>query len=211
MNTRNHFILALSIVGTTIFLTPAISFAWEGRHDARRDSRYVGHGHYSVYHHHYSDHHFGSRVRFLPFGSFSIRLGDIRFFYNNGRYYRPYNGGYTVVRPPYGVVIHTIPSHFRRVLINGNWYHTDNDVYYINTTYGYQVVPSPVLIAAPNQTTTVTTTADDAFYTVNIPNEKAGGYTPVTLKRLDNGFVGPQGEFYPEFPQVAQLKAMYIK
>jgi hypothetical protein len=46
--------------------------------------------------------------------------------------------------------------------------------------------------------------------TVNIPNDH-GGYTPVVIKRSGQGFIGPQGEFYPEFPKVTQLKVMYGK
>lgn len=46
--------------------------------------------------------------------------------------------------------------------------------------------------------------------TVNVPNEK-GGYTSVVLKRWKNGFQGPQGEFYADFPKVAQLRLLYGK
>jgi len=116
-----------------------------------------------------------------------------------------------------------------------------NDYFYYQTypfSY-YVVVPSPVVfpdvIPKPTESTVVTastaksietavttssnitnigsnptlTTQQDAF-TVNIPNSK-GGYTPVTLKRVQGGFTGPQGEFYSEseFPSVEQLKAMY--
>jgi hypothetical protein len=52
--------------------------------------------------------------------------------------------------------------------------------------------------------------AQPDVFTVNIPNEH-GGYTAVIIKRSANGFVGPQGEFYPEFPKVSQLKIMYGK
>jgi len=47
-------------------------------------------------------------------------------------------------------------------------------------------------------------------FTVNIPNDH-GGYTAVVIKRSANGFIGPQGEYYPEFPKVFQLKVMYGK
>jgi hypothetical protein len=47
-------------------------------------------------------------------------------------------------------------------------------------------------------------------YIVNIPNDK-GGYTAVILKRSGTGFIGPQGEFYPEFPKVRLLRLMYGK
>ena len=48
------------------------------------------------------------------------------------------------------------------------------------------------------------------YFTVNIPNYK-GGYSPVTLTRSGAGFIGPQGEYYPEFPKIKQLKEMYGK
>jgi hypothetical protein len=46
--------------------------------------------------------------------------------------------------------------------------------------------------------------------TVNIPND-AGGYSPVKLVKVDNGYIGPQGEFYPDNPTVAELKVLYGK
>ena len=46
--------------------------------------------------------------------------------------------------------------------------------------------------------------------TVNVPNAR-GGYTPVKLVKTANGYLGPQGEFYPNHPTVAQLKGLYGK
>jgi len=45
-------------------------------------------------------------------------------------------------------------------------------------------------------------------FTVNIPNGR-GGYTAIVIRRSGNGFIGPQGEYYPEFPRVFQLKIIY--
>jgi hypothetical protein len=45
-------------------------------------------------------------------------------------------------------------------------------------------------------------------FTVNVPNDH-GGFTAVVIKRSGNGFTGPQGEYYPEFPKVFQLQIMY--
>jgi hypothetical protein len=56
----------------------------------------------------------------------------------------------------------------------------------------------------------VTTTETQDSFTVNIPNNR-GGYTAVILRKSGNGFIGPQGEFYPDFPKVEQLKLMYAK
>jgi hypothetical protein len=43
---------------------------------------------------------------------------------------------------------------------------------------------------------------------VNMPNTK-GGYTPVKLVKTDKGYLGPQGEFYPDHPTVDELKVLY--
>ncbi len=44
--------------------------------------------------------------------------------------------------------------------------------------------------------------------TINVPNTN-GSYTPVTLVRRNNGYIGPQGEYYPGNPTVEQLKLLY--
>jgi hypothetical protein len=139
---------------------------------------------------------------------------------------------YVVVPAPVGAVVTTIPSGYQPVIIDGVPYYTINGVTYMFTSYGYQVVPPPKPLVI--QTTTAgqgappvpvsvqpspaiqavgvpaaSASADESF-TVNIPNSK-GGHTPVTLKRSGNGFIGPQGEYYPEFPRIDQLKVMYAK
>ncbi len=69
----------------------------------------------------------------------------------------------------------------------------------------------PTTIAVPTQiTATPATNTMEESFTINIPNDK-GGYTSVNVKRSGKGFVGPQGEFYSEFPKVSQLKVMYGK
>ena len=59
-------------------------------------------------------------------------------------------------------------------------------------------LPSPV----------VTTSAAVETLIINIPNSN-GSYTPVTLVRQGNGYIGPQGEYYASRPTVAQLKVLY--
>ena len=68
------------------------------------------------------------------------------------------------------------------------------------------VPPLPVAVAVPQP---ADGSADGSF-TVNIPNGQ-GGYVAVIIKKSGNGFVGPQGEYYPEFPKVSQLQVMYAK
>jgi hypothetical protein len=69
--------------------------------------------------------------------------------------------------------------------------------------------PTPAALV-PNPPAAETAVAANEAYVINIPNAK-GTYTPVALKRSGTGFVGPQGEFYTEFPRVEQLKLMYGK
>jgi hypothetical protein len=45
---------------------------------------------------------------------------------------------------------------------------------------------------------------------INVPNA-SGGYTQVKLTKKDNGYIGPQGEFYTGNPTVAELRALYGK
>jgi len=104
---------------------------------------------------------------------------------------------------------------YQPVIINGTTYYLNDGVYYIYNGYSYQPVSPPVTIiqppgpslAGPTVLAPIVTT--DSF-TINIPNDK-GGYTAVTLKKSGNGYVGPQGEFYPNFPTVYQLKIIYGK
>lgn len=48
----------------------------------------------------------------------------------------------------------------------------------------------------------------DVFF-LHVPNKDRTGFTRVTLRRYEGGFLGPQGEFYPLVPSVAHLTEMY--
>ncbi len=47
------------------------------------------------------------------------------------------------------------------------------------------------------------------YFTVNVPNRHFAGYTAVTLRRTGSGYIGPQGEYYPQFPPIEQLRMIY--
>ena len=88
------------------------------------------------------------------------------------------------------------------VVIGGARYYYCDGEYYRYVTGGYEVVPDPrvevkyVYKEAPPQN------PEPNEFTVNVPR-KNGGYTAVVIRRTGNGFVGPQGEFYSEFPSVS--------
>jgi len=134
-----------------------------------------------------------------------------------GPYYGyPYYDYPYYAEPYYPREVLVASSSYQPVVVNGVTYYVNNGVYYTYTQYGYQAVATPIgSVAAPVvQADAVTvmpaSTNNDDSYTINIPNGK-GGYNAVLLKRSGNGFVGPQGEFYSEFPKVSQLQVMYGK
>ncbi len=225
MDMRHVRKVSIIILGLMLVLQPRLSYAdWAvgfgfggGHHD-----RHERHHHYR-----YHDHpRFGVHVNYLPTGYFTIHSRGGRYYYYDGVYYNMVGREYVIIAPPVGAVVNMIPPDYRAVNINGVTYYTDNGTYYVYTLKGFQVVPPPVIVqptqvlvtqSAPTvvsvPTTEVTTqvnvTTDDS-YSINVPNSK-GGYSPVLIKRSGNGFIGPQGEFYAEFPKVSQLQAMYGK
>jgi hypothetical protein len=128
------------------------------------------------------------------------------YYYGAPYYGNPYYPGYVVASS----------SSYQPVVINGTTYYVNNGVYYIYTQYGYQAVASPVAAPGPVVVQSAVATSVPAAagtgdsITVNIPNDK-GGYNAVVLKPSGKGYVGPQGEFYSEFPKVSQLQLMYGK
>lgn len=121
-----------------------------------------------------------------------------------------------------GSAIASRPAVCETVVVGNVPYYYSNGYYYQQDCYGrYVIVNPPVVVAQPQvivqqapqviqQAPQVIQQAPAAEQTINIPNTN-GSYTAVKLVRKDNGYVGPQGEYYPEFPSVEQLKTLYGK
>jgi len=191
-------------LAAALFIVPGLSYADWGNHDDHRDG-----GHF----YHYHDRpHFGLHVGFLPHGYFSLWVGGARYYYYDGLYYNYVGGDYVLVSPPVGAVVTTIPPDFQPTVINGMTYYVNNGNYYVYTASGYQVVAAPTMVVQAPVTAVQPAPPVEAqgTFTINIPNN-SGGFTAVVIKESGNGYVGPQGEFYAEFPKVAQLKVLYGK
>ncbi|MBF0504313.1 MAG: hypothetical protein HQL14_04325 [Candidatus Omnitrophica bacterium] len=182
----------------------SIGFGIGNRHEDRHFYRYHDHPHY------------GYRIHYLPEGYFTIWVAGERYYYDDGLYYSNVgHGEYVLVAPPMGAVVTAIPSDFQPVIINGRPYYANNGVYYVRTRHGYKVVSQPVMVVKPTVVVQAHGSLNPAFvagdvFTVNVPNNN-GGYTAVVINKSGNGFVGPQGEFYSEFPKISQLRVMYGK
>ena len=226
MRNQKQFIVVLLALAALQGLAPRAQagfwdFGWGDRRDRDHDRGGPGPGgHGGPY---FTPHYEapGHRFHSLPFECARLALGGLEFFYAEGMFYRMEAGEYVVVNAPVGAVVTTIPTGYQAVMMNGATYYSVNGVNYVQVANGYQVVAVPgavnvatvvspavpVMVAPPASPQPMASPSDDTF-TINIPNGH-GTYTAVNLRRSGSGFVGPQGEFYTEFPRVDQLKAMY--
>ena len=145
--------------------------------------------------------------RSLPARSEPVRFDHQRYYYRGGRFYRPgfFGFGFFVVRPPIGVIIRFLPASYRTIGVAGVPYYYYEDIYYRPCPSGYIVVPAPVV--SPNVVMPPKNLAGETV-TINLPNSN-GSYTAVILVKRGNGYVGPQGEYYPKHPTVEQLRTLY--
>ena len=210
--------LSVFFITAALLIQPALSYA-------ERDERHDDHRYYR-----YHDHpHFGLHVSFIPDGFVTVAVGGMRYYYYDGLYYNQIGGEYVVINPPIGAVVRSVPPDYRPVVINGVTYYADSDTYYVYTPHGYQVVPAPVTVvqalpqpmavAQPPQVQAVPQAApavaqpqapERETVTVNVPNSD-GSFIPITLLKSNNGYIGPQGEYYEGHPTVKQLKVLYGK
>ena len=191
MNKRKNLVKSIIIlcIGTLIVLQSADAYAWWAekcipQHDThpRRNIR-------------------------LPHHHNKIVLSNIIYYYDGSVYYRQGHHEYVLVTAPIGAIVSTLPVGYSTIIINGTKYHTYDNVYYLKQPSGYVVVPAPTLTTP---TLPVPTTTNDETYVVNVPNAN-GSYTPVVIKKEDNAYICPQGEYYSQAPTVEQLKVMYAK
>jgi hypothetical protein len=95
---------------------------------------------------------------------------------------------------------------------DGDWHGSGRDYaysYYLDNYYGDgRAGHAPLIDDEAYFNTSPTPSITPVEFTVNVPNRR-GGYTPVVIKKSGSGWIGPQGEFYPQFPKVSTLKAIY--
>ena len=186
------------VVGASLLLQsfPASAFdhdRWEDHHGEHR----WGHGYV---------------VRRIP-PYRSIFWGGVSYLYAEGFFYRHTPAGYIIVEPPMGAIVPVLPPGYTTVVVRETPYYYYDDTYYATAPGGYTVVTPPAVPAAPQPAIQVAAKSESNVidtYDIYIPNQD-GSYTLVTLKKTEKGFLGPQGEFYPEHPTVEKLKLLYGK
>ncbi|MFH0918508.1 MAG: DUF6515 family protein [Candidatus Omnitrophota bacterium] len=137
-----------------------------------------------------------------------ITVGHQRYSYHDGRFYKPSWFWFDIAlfHPPIGAVVSFLPSVHGTLVIGGSTYYHSNNIYYKACPLGYMVVPEPVV----SQQVIARQNLSGQRVSIDIPNSN-GSYTTVVLIRQGDGYLGPQGEYYPGNPTVEQLKSLYGK
>jgi hypothetical protein len=107
-------------------------------------------GVHPYYYHPYRPSYWGPRWH--PFGFFAaslaadavlLSIANRQYYYEDGVYYSPANGGYSVVPPPVGAVVSYLPQGYETTMVGSDTYYYYGGAFYINNGQGYQVVPAP--------------------------------------------------------------------
>jgi len=170
---------------------------------------------------------FGVHINVLPFGYYPFYIGSNPYYYYDGVYYRPYNGGgYEVTAPPLGATVKHLPTGAKVTVIDGVKYYELGGTFYQeeitnNNKLRYKVVGTDGVLnttpeednntdgAATSNDNTVTTNNNTVTAPVNTTVQKQlpeigtrfdklpEGSKMVVLKK-EKYYVSPAGVYYQE-------------
>jgi Family of unknown function (DUF6515) len=80
----------------------------------------------------------------LATDAFLVSLANQQYYYDDGVFYQPYSGGYSVVAAPIGALVGSLPPGYETTMVGNDTYFYYGGVFYIYTGSGYQVVAAPV-------------------------------------------------------------------
>ncbi len=102
---------------------------------------------YHPYHPYYWGHNWhplGFFAASLATDAFLFSIANQQYYYDDGVYYQPYSGGYTVVPAPIGALVGSLPPGYETTMVGNDTYFYYGGVFYIYTGSGYQVVAAPI-------------------------------------------------------------------
>jgi hypothetical protein len=92
---------------------------------------YARGGYYRPGYGYYGYPHLGFYLGFLPFGYYPFYWDDALYYYNDGIFYQPYDGGgYEVTTPPVGAAVPGLPQGAKSIMIDNQQFYELNGVYY---------------------------------------------------------------------------------
>jgi hypothetical protein len=107
-----------------------------GQAHERFDSRYGHNQSYPVR---------GFETARLPPSAYVAQRGGRPYYFDRGAWYRPYRGNYSVVRPPFGLILPILPAFYTTVWFRGIPYFYADETYYLwdPAARGYVVTAPP--------------------------------------------------------------------
>jgi hypothetical protein len=101
---------------------------------------------YHPYHPYYWGHNWhpvGYFAATLATDAFLLSIANQQYYYDEGVYYRPSSGGYSVVPAPIGAIVSSLPPGYETTMVGNDDYFYYGGTFYIDTGNGYQVVAAP--------------------------------------------------------------------
>ena len=86
----------------------------------------------------------GTYINRIPRAAYQINYGENYYHYRNGMFYRPYNSGFVIAAPPFGLRIGILPRGYLSFNIGGFPYFYYGGTYYTQRGNEYEVVSPPI-------------------------------------------------------------------
>ena len=141
------------IVQRPVEARPQPARAVEGRREVAPRHDIVAHRDVEVDVHRprfWNDFAFGRRLAALPLGFLSLQLGGVPYYYSDGIYYQPADGGYQEVYPPVGAAVPQPPDGAIEVDVGGQPYYYAGGAFYLQQPDGtYAIAPTPIGAVVP--------------------------------------------------------------
>ena len=100
--------------------------------------------------HFWNDFVFGRRRVALPLGFLALNIGGTPYYYNDGIYYQPVEGGYQEVYPPIGAAVPQPPDGAIEMFAGGQTYYYAGGAFYLQRPDGtYAIAPTPISVVVP--------------------------------------------------------------
>jgi hypothetical protein len=88
-------------------------------------------------------HPIGFFLASLAADAYLFSLAGQNYYYDDGVYYEPSNGGYDAVAAPIGATVSSLPPGYETVMVGDDYFYYYGGTFYINTGQSYQVVQAP--------------------------------------------------------------------
>ena len=100
--------------------------------------------------HFWNDFVFGRRLGALPLGFLALQIGGVPYYYCDGIYYQPADGGYQEVYPPVGAAVPQPPDGAIAIEAGGLAYYYAGGAFYLQQPDGtYAIAPTPIGVVVP--------------------------------------------------------------